>query len=186
MKPFGAVFAVLLATALIIPAVAIAVEPIVLAPPASGVLTVPAGAPLVVPAGWVAGSRGLAMRGPQVTQFFLIITKHAEAGEEPLMLEVTAADSSKYWLPGVTPATSELVGFDLMPFNSMIGAKPYSKEWAYPIPEGLPAGEYTFESGFVQTRQAIDLLWYFDGQRSPLIFPASPAQDFPAWDFHVN
>jgi len=184
MRRYGRVLAVLLVAALIVPSVALAVEPIPLTPPAEGVLVVPAGAPLVIPAGWVAGNRGLAMKGPQHTRFFFMIVRNEAAGPV-VALQMTTAQSRGYWLPGVVRATSEDVGFELTPFNPRIGAKPYMKQWAYPIPDGLPAGDYTFVSGGVQTRTAIDLLWWFDGQRSVYRIPAGPLE-FPDWNFTVE
>lgn len=184
MKRFGRVLGLVLVAALVVPQAALAVEPIRLEPPAEGVLVVPAGAPLVIPAGWVAGTRGLAMKGPQFTRFYFTITRHEAAGDV-VALAMTTAQSKQYWLPGVTRVTAESVGFDLTPFNPRIGAKPYMKGWAYPIPDGLPAGAYSFASGGVQTRTAIDLLWWFDGQHSVFKIPAG-TNDFPAWDFVVD
>jgi len=183
MKRFGVVLAVLLVMTLVLPTAALAAEdPIPLQPPAEGVLMVPAHTLLLIPAGWVAGNRGLAMKGPQFTQFFFTI-KDSDSGE--VVLTSPASESGEYWLAGVSSATPEMVGFDLTPFNSHIGAKPFTKEWAYTIVGGLDAGSYTMESGCVQTRSAIDLLLHFPGeQHSPHHIPAGRT-DFPAWDFIV-
>jgi hypothetical protein len=188
MKRFGVVLAALLVAALVLPAVGVAIEPIPLEPPTPPALfqTVPAGVPLVVPGGWIAGNRGLAMKGPQFTRFYFTVTSVSGAASGTVAAYCTPSQSKLYWLPGVVHATPEMAGFDLTPFNSHIGAKPYSKEWAYPVPSGLAAGDYSFVGGFIQTRSAIDLLLWFDGQRSPYRIPASEAQDVFVWDIHVD
>ncbi len=121
------------------------------------------------------------MQGPKLNEFYIKITD--ERGD--VVVEVKPSDSWRYWLPGVVPATPELVGFDLTPFNPHIGAKPYAKQWQYLMPDGLPAGRYHKVAGVIQTRDTFDLFWYFDGQNSPLRLPAGdyPLADF---DFIVN
>jgi len=188
MKRFGVALAMVLATVLVVPAVAMAVEPVPLEPPTppATIQTITAHVPLVVPGGWIAGNRGLAMKGPQFTQFYFTITSVSGPTIGSVAARCTPSQSKLYWLPGVVHATPEMAGFDLTPFNSHIGAKPYSKEWAYPIPDGLAAGDYSFVGGFIQTRSAIDLLLWFEGQRSPYRIPASEAQDVFVWDIHVD
>lgn len=188
MKRLALVCAAFVAVmALLLPTVALAVDPVALEPPwdPEDHLTVPAATPLYVPAGWITAGRGLAMKAPQVLDWYFTIEKHTTSGSQ-VVARVTLAESDAYWLSGVVPAVDAYPeAADYLPFNPRMGTALFAKQWRYDIADGLPAGEYTFKSGCMQDRNAFDLLMWYEGQKAPIKLEAGLVE-MPDWDFTVE
>jgi hypothetical protein len=179
MKRLPFLLAMLLVLALTLPTDALATDPIPLVP-GEAPEPIPAGAPLIVPAGWFGMARGLTMQAPKFLEFYFTVWD----SEDKVVYQCTTADSWKYWLDGLRPITAEESGS--LPFNERIGAPQFSKDWLYEIPDGLPAGDYHMQGGVLQTRHAIDLYWYFEGQKSPLRLEPGDVMFFDDWHFTVQ
>jgi hypothetical protein len=188
MKRFTLALAVILAVVvLVLPTVALAVDPVPLWPPEDPAehLTVPANTPLFIPGGWVGGAKGMVMQAPKYNFFFFTITRHTASGDVGV-LNMTEEQSTQYWQPGVIPAEDLWPADEIPPlFKERVHAGVFLKDWIYDIPEGLPAGEYTFVAGGTQTKTLFDLLWYFDGQRAPMKLEGGEFS-FPTFDFTVE
>ena len=179
VKRYLLIFSMLLVVVLVAPSAAMATDPIYLNP-WDAPDPVPANVPLVVPAGWIAVSRGLAMSAPTCNQFYFTIWN--EQGD---VVEICTLDDSKdFWVPGVVALTAEETG--LMPFNPRIGAKQYVKDWRRPIENGLPPGHYSMTAGGVQTRMALDLDGYFEGQHSAMPLEPGEFVVYENWEFDVQ
>jgi hypothetical protein len=173
MRRASLLFALVLAVAVAVPAAAFAEDAVYLPswPGSDSAATaphyadppVPANTPIIVGGGWIAGSRGLAQCAPTINDFFFEVRD--SSGN--VVASVTADRSGTYWAPSVVLATTDQFG-DLSHFRAKIGAKPYFRSWDAPMGK-LAAGTYSFMGGYTQKRPANDLLWYYPGQKTPLI-----------------
>jgi hypothetical protein len=126
---------------------------------------IPRGSRISLAMGWIGFTRGLVTSTPQ----YLLNSVEFDGHDE----FVTVAQGKLLWTPVYQPVLNPTPP-PPTPFNENIGAKLYERDWYAFLGANLAPGRHSGQMLQVQPHITTDLMWSFDGQHAPVMYPPTP------------